>query len=86
VTVESVAAAFVTVAHLRVVDGGDAVLADTLLQSRPLIPAFHVLPEELPQELGGLYDLLPMEALLGQLSLDLPSQLQQTVRIGYNSS
>ena len=82
--VESLATALSTVPHLGVVDRGDTVSAHPLLQCRPFLLALHILQQQLPQQLGRLYDLLALRAVYRESPLTPAGQFQQPISIGHN--
>ena len=84
VPVEPLAAAFVAVAHLRVMHRHHPVLAHSVLQANTVAGALHVLEQQLPQQLRRRNDALPLRDALRQFTLRLPRHFQQTVRVSHN--
>ena len=63
---EPLAAAFVPMAHLGVVDRHYTVPAHSLLQPHPLFGALDILKQQLPQQFGRFHYPLALSAVLVQ--------------------
>ena len=84
VAVEPPAAALVAVAHLRVMHRRHPVPAHPVLEADSALSPFHVLEQQLPQQFRRRHNPLALLTVLRQLSLRLPRQLQQPVRVCHN--
>ena len=58
-TIKALVAALATMAHLGVMHRHDAILFHSLLETYPLIRTFHILQQQLTQELDRVRDLAP---------------------------